>query len=212
MSITEHDLIGEIHDFPIHIVHAMRIEQVRQGNKPDVSVFQRDSTADKAMGGFDWDQSFLGETTWLNIVTYKNFDKIPTTQHPHAESIMLFAHQSLKSQTPWVFWEHSRDNGKTWVPCAGTPVWNETILYRQREPRIRIGNMMVNQPIDMPPEIGTTIFVTDITSPFMCYRTQWTGTYSNSNTEMVKRGLVHLTQESAIEHSKALILISGGKV
>ena len=60
--------------------------------------------------------------------------------------------------------------------------------------------------------IGTTIFVTDITSPFMCYRTQWTGTYSNSNTEMLKRGLVHLTQESAIEHSKALILLSGGKV
>lgn len=202
MIITEHDLIGDIHDFPIHIVQAMCIEQVRQGNKHDVAVFQRDSTADKAMG----------ETTWLNIVAYKKFDTIPTTQHPHTESIKLFAHQSLKSQTPWVFWEHSLDNGKTWVPCAGSPVWNETTLYRQREPRIRIGNMMVNQPIDTPPEIGTTIFVTDITSPFMCYRTQWTGTYSNSNNEMLKRGLVHLTQESAIEHSKALILLSGGKV
>lgn len=205
MIITEHDLIGDIHDFPIHIVRAMCIEQVRQGNKHDVTVFQRDSTADKSMGGFDWDRSFLGEPTWHNIVV----GKIPTPQHPHAESIMLFAHQSLKSQTPWVFWEFSHNNGKTWIPCEKCPLWEENTLYRQRSPKIQVGDVMVNRPIDTPPEIGTTIFVTDITSPFMYYRTQWTGTYSN--TEMLKRGLVHLTQESAIEHSKALILLSGGQ-
>lgn len=212
MIITEHDLIGDIHGFPIHIVRAMCIEQIRQGNKHDVSVFQRASTADKAMGGFDWDHSFLGEPTWLNIVTYKKFDKIPTTQHPHAESIMLFAHQSLKSQTPWVFWEFSHNNGNSWIPCEECPLWEENTLYRQRSLKIQVGDVMVNQPIDTPPEIGTIVFVADITSPSMCYKTLWTGTYSNSNTEMLKRGLVHLTQESAIEHSKALILLSGGKV
>lgn len=212
MIITEHDLIGDIHDFPIHIVRAMCIEQVRQGNKHDVTVFQKSKSADKRRGGFDWGQSFLGETTWRNIVAYRKFDKIPPPQHPHAESIMLFAHQSLESQTPWVFWEFSYNNGKTWIPCGKCPSWGENILYRQRSPKIQVGDVMVNRPIDTPPEIGTTIFVTDITSPFMYYRTQWTGTYSNSNTEMLKRGLVHLTQESAIEHSKALILLSGGTI
>lgn len=212
MIITEHDLIGDIHDFPIHIVRAMCIEQVRQGNKHDVTVFQKSKSADKRRGGFDWGQSFLGEPTWSNIVAYRKFDKIPPPQHPHAESIMLFAHQSLESQTPWVFWEFSHDNGKTWIPCGKCPSWGENILYRQRSPKIQVGDVMVNRPIDTPPEIGTTIFVTDITSPFMYYRTQWTGTYSNSNTEMLKRGLVHLTQESAIEHSKALISLSGGTI
>lgn len=212
MIITEHDLIGDIHDFPIHIVRAMCIEQVRQGNKHDVTVFQRSSTADKAMGGFDWDQSILGEDIWRDVIFNNRHDKIAPSQHPHAESIMLFAQQALESQTPWLFWEFSHNNGKTWKPCEECPLWDENTLYRQRSPKIQVGDVMVNRPIDTPPEIGTTIFVADITSPFMCYRTQWTGTYSNSNTEMLKRGLVHLTQESAIEHSKALILLSGGKV
>ena len=46
IKITEKDLIGDIAGFPIEVVRKMVEEQVRQGNKADVKVFQeRQKTA-----------------------------------------------------------------------------------------------------------------------------------------------------------------------
>ena len=45
IKITTADLIGKIENFPIEVVEKMVEEQVRQGNKADVTIFQRNLLA-----------------------------------------------------------------------------------------------------------------------------------------------------------------------
>ena len=51
-TVEQSDLIGAIKDFPIEVVQQMVNEQVRQGNKANVSVFQDRATAIGKCGGF----------------------------------------------------------------------------------------------------------------------------------------------------------------
>lgn len=48
---------GEIKDFPIEVIEWMLTEQVEQGNKQDVTVFERNSSELICKGGFDWKKS-----------------------------------------------------------------------------------------------------------------------------------------------------------
>lgn len=38
-KVKQSDLIGNIKEFPIEVVQKMVDEQIRQGNRPDVSIF-----------------------------------------------------------------------------------------------------------------------------------------------------------------------------
>lgn len=53
-KVKPEDLIGEIAGFPIEVVQKMVDCQVAQGNKADVTVFQKSNTASKKNKGFDW--------------------------------------------------------------------------------------------------------------------------------------------------------------
>ena len=53
---------------PDWIVEKMLDEQERQGNKRDVSVFEKFSTASSNAGGFDWHSSCNGENYWIDII------------------------------------------------------------------------------------------------------------------------------------------------
>ena len=57
IKITEKDLIGDIAGFPIEVVRKMVEEQVRQGNKADVSIFQECAHKVKKSGGFEWKET-----------------------------------------------------------------------------------------------------------------------------------------------------------
>ena len=72
---------GEIAGFPQEIVEKMLERQVEQGNKRDVSVFERTCT-----GGFFWDITIEGQLFWSSVIKNKNFDvffaKYPKNQYP----------------------------------------------------------------------------------------------------------------------------------
>lgn len=73
-KIEKADLVGEIKDFPIEVVEKMIEEQVKQGNYPNVKVFQKNATADAENGGFSW---FICEDDydfWLEVIDGDNFD------------------------------------------------------------------------------------------------------------------------------------------
>lgn len=72
-KVTEKDLIGEIKDFPIEVVQKMIEMQVEQGNKADVTVFQKYNFNGKNNGGFDWEITIDGRDFWENIIRNKNF-------------------------------------------------------------------------------------------------------------------------------------------
>ena len=72
---------GQIKDFPEHIVEAMLDEQVRQGNKRDVSVFEKNEFSDQSNGGFTWNKAKLSNEIWCDIIINRNFSAFPL-QYP----------------------------------------------------------------------------------------------------------------------------------
>lgn len=72
--VKPEDLTGDIKGFPIELVQWMVDQQVKQGNKADVGVFQRYKGRSKHSGGFDWDKTELGHDVCNEIIDNKNFD------------------------------------------------------------------------------------------------------------------------------------------
>lgn len=72
--LTKKDLIGDLNDFPLGIVVYMLEEQEIQGNKPDVTVFQRLRASDQSQGGFTWSDTEDGHDFWSKVIDEKNFD------------------------------------------------------------------------------------------------------------------------------------------
>lgn len=72
--VKKSDLIGEIANFPIEVVQKMIEEQVEQGNKADVTVFQEDNFADTYGGGFSWCDAKDGDDFWCEIISKENFN------------------------------------------------------------------------------------------------------------------------------------------
>lgn len=73
-KVEQNDLIGAIKDFPIEVVQKMVKEQVKQGNKADVSVFHNDATSDVFDGGFDWSKTNDGYDFWTDVIVNDNFE------------------------------------------------------------------------------------------------------------------------------------------
>lgn len=67
-KVEQSDLVGAIKDFPIVLVEKMIEEQVKQGNKADVEVFQKNATADAEDGGFDWDKTNDDVDFWQEVI------------------------------------------------------------------------------------------------------------------------------------------------
>ena len=73
-TVEQSDLIGAIKDFPIEVVQEMVNEQVRQGNKADVTVFQDRETATYKCGGFEWNRAVMGESFWCDVISNRKFN------------------------------------------------------------------------------------------------------------------------------------------
>lgn len=73
-EVEESDLVGGIENFPIEVVEKMIEEQVRQGNEPNVEVFQKFFAADVENGGFNWEDAEDGYRFWQQILEADNVD------------------------------------------------------------------------------------------------------------------------------------------
>jgi hypothetical protein len=73
-KVEQSDLVGDIKDFPIEVVEKMIEEQIKQGNCPNVAVFQNDVSADVNDGGFSWWKTDDGNDFWLEVLDGGNFD------------------------------------------------------------------------------------------------------------------------------------------
>jgi hypothetical protein len=73
-KVEQSDLVGDIKDFPIEVVEKMIEEQVKQGNCPNVEIFQNDSSACAGDGGFSWAETEDGTEFWIEVLDGGNFD------------------------------------------------------------------------------------------------------------------------------------------
>ena len=82
----------------------------------------------------------------------------------------------------------------------------QTILHRT----IHIGDIDVPEPVRDRPTLGVKYYspTPQYTAAYDAFTWQGDG----FDKRLLERGLIHLTKEAAIEHAKALILVSGGKV
>ena len=89
-TVEQSDLIGKIENFPIEVVQMMVDEQVRQGNKADVKVFQLRCKAPVSCGGFVWARADDGFNFWDEVISRENFDlffsKYPKTQSSYEQN------------------------------------------------------------------------------------------------------------------------------
>lgn len=73
-KIEKSDLVGGIQDFPIEVVEKMIEEQVKQGNLPDVEVFQKNPIAGMDDGGFNWKKTEQGYEFWDEVIGEGDFE------------------------------------------------------------------------------------------------------------------------------------------
>ena len=78
---------GLLKGFPKEVVEHMLKYQVKQGNKEDVSVFERIPNTGRDLGGFNWRDTIEGYDWWTEVIDNKNFNfffkKYPkTSQYP----------------------------------------------------------------------------------------------------------------------------------
>ena len=73
-KVEQSDLVGDIKDFPIEVVEKMIEEQVKQGNSPNVEVFQNYGSAGDDDDGFTWNRTDDGEEFWVEVIDGGNFD------------------------------------------------------------------------------------------------------------------------------------------
>lgn len=73
-KVEQSDLVGNIKNFFIEVVEKMIEEQVKQGNQPNIEVFQNNNTMNAVYGGFDWDKTDDGVEFWSEVIVNDNFD------------------------------------------------------------------------------------------------------------------------------------------
>ena len=72
-GITKKDMFGGLKGFPVGVVVRMLEEQEKQGNKPNVKVFQKNLETGQYGGGFEWDYTEEKWSFWSKVITYRNF-------------------------------------------------------------------------------------------------------------------------------------------
>lgn len=70
----EPEYVGDIAGFPKEVVERMLDCQVEQGNKRDVTVFERLKNSDKDSLGFQWDGTTEKYIFWFNVIGRRHFD------------------------------------------------------------------------------------------------------------------------------------------
>lgn len=95
-------------------------------------------------------------------------------------------------------------------PISTVHIFNGTFQFRLAQEMITVGNGSFPQPESEPLSKNTKYYLPHLLKPNAPHDTVW------DNVELdykyLAQGLIHLNQENAIAHAKALIKLSGGNV
>lgn len=75
-GLTTKDMRGCLIDFPIGVCVRILEEVEKQGNKPDISIFQKNGSfrTDVKHNGFNWISTEAGYDFWENVLRKNMFD------------------------------------------------------------------------------------------------------------------------------------------
>ena len=91
-------------------------------------------------------------------------------------------------------------------------IFKKFFVFRLRQEMITIGDVSFPKPESEPLEIGTEYWVAEPSYRNCISQNPYIWDDDDIDRRYLRRGLVHLTRENAIAHTKALIQLGGGKV
>ncbi|PHM68849.1 hypothetical protein [Xenorhabdus kozodoii] len=128
-------------------------------------------------------------------------------KHPHADLIMAYAKLAQKTDKPWEYfqyWDYADDDWKN--VSKWRLLWIDDIEYRLKPSTIKIGEYDVPEPIRIPLETPTTYYYPSTEKTLSCMSRFWRGDFYDYY--LLRCGLIHLDENSAILHAKALISLT----
>lgn len=125
------------------------------------------------------------------------------TAYKHAALMLQYAQDAAETDKPWERWE-VRSTHVGWVQLRDNPLWFPDGEYRRKPKTISINGIEVPEPDREPLDAGTLYWIPKLSSTkdVVVFRWAWDGGIDHRNLE---RGLVHLTEEAAAQHAKALL-------
>ncbi|WP_387693034.1 hypothetical protein [Photorhabdus sp. RM71S] len=130
-------------------------------------------------------------------------------RHVHAELMLQYAQDALKTDKPWKLWEIG-DGADGWDDLDDHPWWIKDSEYRRKPEIIKVGKVSFPKPICEIPSVNTLCYFVAIHSNMNILNNNWHNDSVVLNTYL-KRGLIHLTEDAAQQHLDALIKINRGE-
>ena len=128
------------------------------------------------------------------------------TAHIHAALMLQYAQDAATTDKPWEMWEYS-NNRNEWSNIFDHPAWSEEKYYRRKPRTIRIGEIDIPEPVREQLQNGEEYFVPAIEC-FCKYTHNFSWDNDSTDKRLLKKGMVHLTNEAALAHAKALIALT----
>lgn len=127
--------------------------------------------------------------------------------HPHAALMAEYAKDAAETAEPWLRWQRTAraDCDAGWVDMVCHPGWDADHQYRRKPKTIRIGDRDVPAPLRVPPPVGTTVYVVNLSASDLWSEFAWLEGTDPVQVRLLQRGLLHTSKNDAIAHSNALL-------
>jgi len=124
-------------------------------------------------------------------------------KHIHAEKMMEYAQDAMETDEPWERWEFCTKVNPDWPTLGSHPSWSTDVGYRRKPRTIKINGHEVPEPVQEPLKENDRYYLPELTAVDLWAQSKWRGDVSDA--QWLKSGVIHLTQEAAIAHAKALL-------
>ncbi|MER2471359.1 hypothetical protein [Photorhabdus laumondii] len=132
-------------------------------------------------------------------------------KHVHAELMLQYAQDALKTNEPWLMWERFYIEAIGWEQCPHNPGWNPEFKYRRKPEMITVGKVSFPKPVDYELERGQRYYVIHIVSSLQGNVGARLWGDDDVGREYLRNGFIHLIKEDAQQHFDALIKINRGE-
>lgn len=125
--------------------------------------------------------------------------------HKHHKEMKMFAEDAAKDTRPWILWEYKAPDA-AWNPCMSVPIWFPDHDYRRKPEMLTCNGIEFPAPERNAPETSSVYYAPSLTSTSFFALFMWGDDYLDR--QYLRRRLIHLTEEAAIQHTKALLAVS----
>lgn len=121
----------------------------------------------------------------------------------HSDLMDLYLQDWKVMSNPWKLWECKNTEG-IWIPLIDHPTWSDQVEYRRSPTKIVNKSIQFPRAEVCPLASGTSYYAPDLlATEAECIKYTWND--DSVDDVLLERGFVHLSQENAVEHAKALL-------